>query len=134
AKPGRRKVAITHEESPSGERRRVLIAGLGKRESFDAEAARVAAAVVAWRARELRPRPPSSALPDDGAETGIVEGTLLALYSFDRFKTSGQYEKPPTLDSLEIAGPGVAEDTAARARVTAEAVNRARELQNLPSN
>ncbi len=133
AKPALRKVAVAHEQAPGGGQRRVLIAGLGKREEFDGEAARVAAAAVAGAARELGAVSLSWALPDDSAETGIVEGTLLRLYSFDRFK-SKQDDDAPGLESLEIAGPGVSEEAARRGQIAAEAVNRARELQNLPSN
>jgi leucyl aminopeptidase len=53
AKPGAGKVAVTHEDAPGGGRRRVLIAGLGKRDEFDPERARVAAAAAAGRAKEL---------------------------------------------------------------------------------
>src|SRR5687767_10386483 len=53
AKPGLKKVAVAHEDAPGGGQRRVLIAGLGKREEFDAERARVAAAAAAARAKEL---------------------------------------------------------------------------------
>ncbi len=53
AKPGLKKVAVEHEEAPGGGRRRVLIAGLGKRDELDAEKARVAASAVARRAKEL---------------------------------------------------------------------------------
>ena len=38
AKRGLKKVAVTHEDAPGGGQRRVLIAGLGKRESFGARA------------------------------------------------------------------------------------------------
>jgi leucyl aminopeptidase len=133
AKPGLRKVAVTHEEAPGGGSRRVLIAGLGKREEFDGEAARVAAAAVAARARELGAVSLSWALPDDGAEVGLVEGTLLRLYTFDRYK-SKQDDDPGGLETLEIAGAGVSEEAARRGQIAADAVNHARELQNMPSN
>ncbi len=42
AKPGLKKVALAHEDG-----QRILIAGLGKRDEFDAEKARVAAAAAA---------------------------------------------------------------------------------------
>ena len=132
AKPELRKVAVAHEQAPGGGQRRVLIAGLGERERFDGEAARVAAASVAGRAKELGAISLSWALPDDGAEIGLVEGTLLKLYSFDRFKSKRNQDGG--LEALEIAGPGVSEEAASAARVGASAVNRARELQNLPSN
>ncbi len=134
AKPGLGKVAVAHEDAPGGGRRRVLIAGLGARDEFDGEAARVAAAAVAGRAKALGAISLSWALPDDGAELGLVEGTLLKLYAFDRYKPKREDGDEDGLEALEIAGPGVSEDAARRGRIAGEAVNRARELQNLPSN
>ena len=128
------KVAVAHEQPPGGGQRRVLIAGLGARDEFDGEAARVAAAAAAARAKELGAISLSWALPDDGAEVGLVEGTLLRLYSFDRYKTKRDDGGGQELEGLEIAGPGVSEQAAQHGRISADAVNRARELQNLPSN
>src|ERR1700742_2227691 len=51
AKRGLRKLALTHAE-----RRRSLVAGLGARAEFAPERARVAAATVVGRARELGAR------------------------------------------------------------------------------
>ena len=88
AKPGLKKVAVAHEDAPGGGQRRVLIAGLGKRDELDAETARVAAAAAAGRAKELGAVSLSWAAPEgEGVTAGIVEGTLLKLYSFDRFKS-----------------------------------------------
>ena len=139
AKPGLGKVAVAHEDAPGGGRRRVLIAGLGKRDEFDAEKARVAAAAVAGRAKELGAVSLSWALPDDGAQVGLVEGTLLKLYSFDRFKSKKGNDDDDengddALESLEIAGPGASEAEVGLAGITAAAANRTRDLQNLPSN
>ncbi len=139
ARPGLRKVAVAHEDAPGGGRRRVLIAGLGKREDFDPEKARVAASAAATRAKELGAVSLSWALPDDNAEIGLVEGTILTLYKFDRFKSKGESEDEETgnggaLESLEIAGADISEDNLRRAEVAARAANRARDLQNLPSN
>src|SRR5262245_39902041 len=53
AKSGLKKVAVAHEDAPGGDQRRVLIAGLGRRDELDPERARVAAAAVAARAGEL---------------------------------------------------------------------------------
>ena len=53
AKPKLKKVAVDHEDAPGGGRRRVLLAGFGKRDELDAEKARVAASAVAGRAKEL---------------------------------------------------------------------------------
>ncbi|MFN2615729.1 MAG: leucyl aminopeptidase [Thermoleophilaceae bacterium] len=133
AKPGLRKVALAHEQAPGGGQRRVLIAGLGTRQEFDEERARVAAAAVAGRARELGAVSLSWAAPE-GAGGAVVEGTLLRLYSFDRFKSQADDDGGDGLESLEIAGEQVDAGEVERARIATEAQNRARDLQNLPSN
>src|SRR4051794_15113208 len=76
AKPRLRSVAVAHDNG-----KRVLIAGLGERDEFDAEKARVAAASAATRAKELGTRSLSWAAPtDDPHHAGaLVEGTLLKL-------------------------------------------------------
>ena len=66
----------------------MLIAGLGKRDELDHEKARVAAAVTAGRAAEVGAVSLSWAAPTPETAGPIVEGTLLALYKFDRFKSS----------------------------------------------
>jgi leucyl aminopeptidase len=132
AKPALRKLALTHEEGG----RRLLLAGLGKREEFGPENARVAAAAAAGRARELGGRALSWAAPADrGVPGALVEGTLLALYKFDRFKSSPEEDEETNgVQSLEIASEDDAGDEVERARTVAEAQNAARDLQNLPSN
>ena len=136
AKGALKKVAVTHEEAPGGGQRRVLVAGLGKRDDFDHEKARVAAASVAGRAAELGAVSLSWAAPTPESAGPIVEGTLLRLYKFDRFKSSANDDEDGDdgLESLELAGDGLDPDAIERARVVAEAQNAARDLQNLPSN
>jgi leucyl aminopeptidase len=131
AKAALKKVAVAHEDAPGGGQRRVLIAGLGKRDEFDHEKARVVAAAVAARAKDLGAVSLSWAVPD-GAAAPIVEGTLLRLYSFDRFKTGN--DDRGGVESLELAGDSVDEQEVERGRVAGTAQNRTRDLQNLPSN
>src|SRR5829696_608148 len=136
AKLGLKKVAVAHEDAPGGGQRRVLIAGLGSREKFGPEEARVAAAAAAGRAKELGAVSLSWASPGgDGVAAALVEGTLLKLYSFDRFKSqAGDDGGNGGVESLEIAGEGVSNDEVEVGRVTAGAANAARDLQNLPAN
>jgi leucyl aminopeptidase len=130
AKAGLKKVAVAHEQAPGGGQRRVLIAGLGKRAELDAEGARVAAAAVAARAGELGAVSLSWDAPEgDGVAAGLVEGTLLKLYSFDRFKSA---KDNAGVESLELTGADANEVELAKAG--AEATNATRDLQNLPSN
>jgi leucyl aminopeptidase len=136
AKQGLKKVAVAHEDAPGGGQRRVLIAGLGDRERFGPEQARVAAAAAAARAKELGAVSVSWATPGgDGVAAALVEGTLLKLYSFDRFKSQASDDGANGgVESLEIAGDGVSGDEVELGRVAAGAANAARDLQNLPAN
>jgi leucyl aminopeptidase len=128
-----RTLAVAHEGS-----RRVIVVGLGKRDELDSEAARVAAAVAAGRARELSAKSLSWEAPAGAGVAGaLVEGTLLALYKFDRFKSSADEGEGDggELESLEVVSADA--DVSAsveRAAVTTVAQNAARDLQNLPSN
>jgi leucyl aminopeptidase len=135
AKGNFKKLATIHPEQPA----RILVAGLGKRGDLDAERLRVAAALVAKEAGKLGSSSLAWVLPeDDDAEAlaeGIVTGTILGAYSFDRFKSKDPEEPPPaSLDSLTLLGPASIAGPADAARVCAEAQNRARDLQSLPAN
>ncbi len=133
AKAALKRVAVTHEDAPGGGQRRVLISGLGKRGEFGAERARMAAAAAAARAKELGAVSLSWAAPSgDGVAGALVEGTLLRLYAFDRFKSKPNEDAE--VESLEIAGEDLDADAVERARVAATAANAARDLQNLPAN
>src|SRR5205807_6063940 len=95
--------------------------------------ARVGAAVAAGRARELSARSISWAAPPGGGVAGaLVQGTLLRLYRFDRFK--GDKSEDTTVESLEVVADSDASAEVDAARVRAEAQNAARDLQNLPPN
>jgi leucyl aminopeptidase len=127
-------LALTHEGS-----RRWLLAGLGKREQFDPERARVSAAKAAKKAAELGSRSLGWELPD-GADTAVagalVEGTILASYRFDRYKEppKEESEREATLERLIISAPSDLGALVERARVIAEAANAARVLQDTPGN
>jgi leucyl aminopeptidase len=128
AKAGAKKTAVFH-----GDDGRVILVGAGKREGADAERFRVAAAAAAARAKEISARSLAWEVPDvAGATTGVVEGTLLALYSFDTFKSKKNDDNGNGVASLELIGGS--EDEAVAAQVEAEAQNAARDLQNLPAN
>ncbi len=135
AKGDFQKLALLHPERPA----RVLVVGLGKREEADAERIRLAAAVAAKQAGKLEAASLAWLLPesgDDEATAGaIVTGTILADYRFDRLKSSDPSDPPvPRIESLTLAGPESVAEAAEAARICAEAQNRARDLQSLPSN
>jgi leucyl aminopeptidase len=135
AKGGFKKLTLLRPERPA----RVLVAGLGKREDLDAERARVAAALVAEQAAEIWAASLAWALPASGedAETleGLITGTILAAYRFDRYLSRDPDDPPPPrIESLTLLAPASLAAAAKAARVCAVAQNRARDLQSLPSN
>ena len=79
----------------------------------------------------------AAARADDEAAIaeGLVTGTILGAYRFDRFLSRDPEDPPPpTLESLTLIAPAALAGAAETARVCAEAQNRARDLQSLPSN
>jgi leucyl aminopeptidase len=127
ARSGLRKVAVTHAGG-----RRYVLAGLGRRDAFDAERARVAAAAVAGRAKELGTRILCWELPHHVEAPGFVEGTVLAAYEYREYK-SGDDDGSPIEELIVSAHHDVAADVE-HAGVAAEATNAARDLQNAPGN
>jgi len=120
--------------------KRWLLVGLGKREDFTPEHARVAAAVARDRAHELSAETLCWELPADGSPevaSALVEGTILSDYRFERHKSSSAGEqdaKPKNLAHLILSSPTDLTDTVAQSALVARAVNAARDLQNRPGN
>ncbi|HEY5977182.1 MAG TPA: leucyl aminopeptidase [Solirubrobacterales bacterium] len=135
AKGAFKKLAHVHPEKPG----RALVVGLGKQGDFDAERARVAAALAAGAAADLGVAELVWLLPETGegaaVAEGIVTGTILGSYRFDRFQAEDpDSPAPPRIDSLILLGPAEVKEAAEAARVCALAQNRARDLQSLPAN
>ena len=131
ARPGLRKLAVTHAGG-----RRYILAGLGKREDFDAEKARTAAGAVVTRAREVATRKLCWELPHhvgDAEAGGFVEGTLLAAYSYREYKSKPE-DDTPQLEELALSAHHDVSAAAERAGVIARAANAARDLQHAPAN
>jgi leucyl aminopeptidase len=130
AKRGLRKLAVTHAEG-----RRYIVAGLGGRAGFDPERARVVAAGVVARAKELGAKTLCWEVPHHvtGAHAGaLVEGTLIAAYAFREYKSGG--DDGAGLEALMLSAHDDVSGPAASAATVAQAVNAARDLQNRPAN
>ena len=125
-----KKLAVTHAEG-----RRWIIAGLGRRSEFDAERARVAAALAFGRAQELAAGVLCWEVPhhvDGAVVAGLVEGTVLAGYRFDRYKS--KVEDADDVRELVVSAHDDVSAVVEDAAVIAEAQNAARDLQNTPAN
>jgi leucyl aminopeptidase len=133
---GYKKTSLVHPDAP----RRALLVGLGDRDDFTPERARVAAAIATRTASSMDVTSLALRGPEgDDARavaTAIVEGAVLASYRFDRFKSKGddEDEGPKGLDKLTLIGDDGLAEAVEAARIGAEAENFARELQDLPSN
>ncbi|HEV7528873.1 MAG TPA: leucyl aminopeptidase [Solirubrobacteraceae bacterium] len=128
-------LALTHAADA-----RWLLVGLGQRDAFTAERARVAAAVARDRARELSAQTVCWQLPaQTGADVAgaLVEGTILSDYRFERHKSASAQDadaQPKTLARLIVSAPQDLTDAVSDSALVAEAVNAARDLQNRPGN
>jgi len=125
-------VALVHADG-----RRWLVVGLGERERFDAERARVAAATAHARAREVGGKVLCWEVPhrvDDAVVGGLVDGTLLAAYRFRAFKSGDDDAGGEGLDEVVLSAHHDVSAPVARAATLAAAVNAARDLQNTPAN
>jgi len=130
-----KKLALIHPERPV----RVLAVGLGPRAEMDAERARVAAALAVQEGGRLEATSLAWLLPeldeDETVAAALVTGTILGAYRFDRFRSKDPDDPPPpAVESLTLLAPPKVTTAAQAARVCAEAQNRARDLQSLPSN
>ena len=131
AKTKFRHLALTH----AGELR-ILLIGLGQRERFDADRARVAAATAYVRSLELDAKRLVWEVPhglDDTTVGGLVEGTLLRSYRFDAYRPPAA-PAPPALSELVLSAHQDVAAVAQTAAVVAQAQNRVRDLVNRPAN
>ncbi len=118
---------------------RLVLVGLGERETCSAERVRQAAGAAAKAARALGATtllaPPMGAerLAEEVAAQATVEGVLLGLYRFWELKTASK----PTPDVVSLTLVAEGKDGAVGAgigRVLAESANLARDLVNRPAN
>jgi leucyl aminopeptidase len=122
-----REILVCYPGRPA---RRLVAAGLGKKEKFTPEKLRRAAALAAQKARDLNLAEVSLELPaGDAGENAqaAVEGVALALYAYKRYKSSPA--KPLKLATVRVDGP---EEGIRRGELYARATTLARDLVNDP--
>jgi leucyl aminopeptidase len=132
AKPAFRKLALTHAEGT-----RWLVAGLGKRDEFDPERARIVAGGVVARARELGARSLCWELPhhvSDAHAAAFVEGSVMGAYEFTMFKSGDDEDDGAELGELVVSAHHDVAAPVEQGRIVGESVNLARDLQNRPAN
>ncbi len=118
--------------------RKIILVGLGKADSLNAESLRRAVASVGKLAKKQKCKSLGVSLPslkDDFAQTtqAIAEGIQLALYQDNRFKSEPE-EKEIQLETVDLLGLGGQEAVVTRANQIASGVMLARELVAAPAN
>ncbi|HEY0387435.1 MAG TPA: leucyl aminopeptidase [Gaiellales bacterium] len=138
---GAGQVTLVHTAPGSGVRpRRIAVVGLGPREKADDEAVRNAAGAAVRALASVRGRTIGmvlDGLPVDASRAArcVVDGVVIGGYRFDRYKTRNRKDLPVPPAALTLVSSERAAGAAARrAAVAADAVNRARDLQNMPPN
>jgi leucyl aminopeptidase len=133
---GEARTSFKHLALHHGDGRRWLVVGLGRRDAFDPERARVAAATVHGRARELGTRVLCWELPHhvpDDVAAALIEGTILAGYRFDRYRARPK-EEPREVQEVVVSSHHDVAEAVHRGAIGADAQNFARELQDTPAN
>ncbi|MDQ3808940.1 MAG: leucyl aminopeptidase [Chloroflexota bacterium] len=142
-------ITVIHNAANAGEAglkaRRVAVVGLGPPNEFQAEQARIAAAVAARKARDLNLDSFATIVHGAGiggldvedAARATMESSVLALYRYEQFKEA-------TRSKHQVSRISIVERDADRARrfrelaevatLTCEAVNHARDLSVGPGN
>src|SRR5210317_1132822 len=83
---------------------RILLAGIGKKDNLTKDTIRFVSGKIAQKARELKLKefsiitPPNFVIEPISATSQIIEGSKMALYKFDKFKS----EKIDTVPDLTV--------------------------------
>ena len=117
---------------------RILLAGLGKKENITNDTIRFVSGKIAQKARELKLKefsvivPPSFISEQISSVSQIVEGTMMALYKFDKFKTEKEENSP---DLTIIGAKSTKMSNAIKiAQTVAEGAIFTKSIANLPPN
>ena len=122
--------------NPGGSPPRILLAGLGPAGKVGADTIRHVSGAVAQKARELRVGRFAVVCPDGDvvgpadAVAQMVEGSVLALYDFDAYRS----EKAETAPALTVVSSSDVSESLRVARAAADGVVFARSVANLPPN
>ena len=127
-----KRLAVTHADG-----RRYILIGLGDRTEFDAERARSPRASPITAAAELGTDTLCWEVPHhvgDEIVAGLVEGTVLRAYRFDRYKGDDDDGADRTVQRLLLSAHHDISEPVRVAAIIVAAQNRARDLGNTPSN
>lgn len=117
---------------------RILLAGLGKKENITKDTIRFVSGKMALKARELKLSefsiisPPSFVTESISAVSQIIEGTKMALYKFEKFKTE-KVETSPNL-TIIVSKSNKISKAVKNAEIIADGAIFTKSIANLPPN
>ncbi|MGK2932018.1 MAG: M17 family peptidase N-terminal domain-containing protein, partial [Solirubrobacterales bacterium] len=122
-----------------GKPERVVVVGLGKKEDFTPERARIVGAVAHKALEAIKGEALAFMLPEvdepGPVAAALVEGATFGSFSFDDYKTGSDGEPaPPELKTVEIVAAVDVSEEVRIGEAVGNAGNRARYLQSLPAN
>ncbi len=117
---------------------RILLAGIGKKENLTKDTIRNISGKIAQKARELKLKefsiiaPPSFVIDQISSVSQIIEGSKMALYKFDKFK-SEKVEKSPDL-TIIVSKSKKMSQTIKTSEIIADGAIFTKSIANLPPN
>ncbi len=117
---------------------RVLLAGIGKKENLTKDTIRFISGKIAQKVRELKLSefsiiaPPSFVIEPISAVSQIIEGSKMALYKFEKFKTE-KVEPSPNL-TIIVSKSNKISKAAKIAEIVADGAIFTKNIANLPPN
>ena len=124
---------------PGGKQaQRILLAGIGKKENITNDTIRFVSGKIALKARELKLKefsvitPPTFVIDQNSSVSQIIEGTKMALYKFDKFK-SEKTENSPDLTIITSKSKKILQ-TIKTAEIVADGAIFTKSIANLPPN
>ncbi len=117
---------------------RILLAGLGKKDKLTKDTIRLVSGKIAQKARELKLKefsiitPPSFVTEQMSSVSQIVEGSKMALYKFDKFKTE-KVDNSPDL-TIIVSKSNKVSQAIKTAIIVADGAIFTKSIANLPPN
>jgi leucyl aminopeptidase len=117
---------------------RILLAGLGKKENLTNDTIRLVSGKIAQKARELKLKefsiitPPSFVTDQVSSVSQIIEGSKIALYKFDKFKTEKVNNSPDL--TIIVSKSNKISHAVKTAEIVADGVIFTKSIANLPPN
>ncbi|HSA75973.1 MAG TPA: leucyl aminopeptidase, partial [Nitrosarchaeum sp.] len=131
---GKISVIPTNEKST----KRILLAGLGKKENFTNDTIRFVSGKIAQKAKELKLKeftiisPPGSLIEPVSSVTQIVEGCKMSLYKFEKYKSKKENSDPNL--TILISKSGKISNSIKTAEIISDGVIYTKSIANLPPN